>query len=112
MQNRTIEIKCRLNQKEADTLNNRVKKSGLSRENYLRHTIFGYVPTDAPPPDFFAMMKELHFIGAALKQIRQDAHIPNAQDTQRLDEILALHNKVVVFIMNAVMLPRKIERLR
>ena len=38
MQKRTIEIKCRLSPKEADVLNRRVKKSGLSRENYLRHT--------------------------------------------------------------------------
>jgi len=61
MQNRTVEIKCRLTQKEADSLNKRVKKSGLSRESYLRHLINGLVPTDAPPPDYFSMMKELLF---------------------------------------------------
>lgn len=58
MQNRTVEIKCRLTQKEADSLNKRVKKSGLSRESYLRHLINGLVPTDAPPPDYFSMMEE------------------------------------------------------
>ena len=32
MNNRTVEIKVRLNRKEADALNKRVKKSRLSRE--------------------------------------------------------------------------------
>ncbi|MDR2712386.1 MAG: hypothetical protein LBB91_04655 [Clostridiales bacterium] len=54
MQNRTVEIKFRLNHKEADSLNKRVEKSGLSREGYLRQILSGYLPTDAPPPDYFA----------------------------------------------------------
>ena len=69
MNNRTIEIKVRLNQKEADTLNERVKKSCLSREAYLRQLINGLVPQDAPPPDYYAMMKELYKIGNNLNQI-------------------------------------------
>lgn len=110
MQNRTIEIKCRLTQKEADFLNKRVKKSGLSRESYLRHLINGLIPTDAPPPDYFSMMKELRYIGTNLNQISQKAHILNALDIKRYDENAALLKKAVVDITNAVMLPRKIER--
>ena len=109
MLRRNIKYTFRLSDPESASFRKRVKKSGLSLEAYIRHTIFGYIPTDKPPPDFFAMMKELHFIGATLKQIRQDTHIMNAPDMQRLDEALAFHNKSVVFIMNAVMLPRKIE---
>jgi ACT domain-containing protein len=110
MQNRTIEIKCRLNHKEADTLNNRVKKSGLSRENYLRQIINGLVPTEAPPPDYFAMMKELHYIGVNLNQIARKAHALNVLDVKRYDDDIAMLNSAVVNITNAVMLPRKIER--
>lgn len=50
MSKRSIEIKVRLNKKEMETLNNRVKKSGLSREGYLRHLINGSVPREAPRP--------------------------------------------------------------
>ena len=107
MKKRQIEIKVRMTHEEAATLTSRAKKSGLSREAYVRSLLGGLIPTDKPPPDFFAMMKELHYIGTALKQIRQDAHILNTPDMQRLDEALAFHNKAVVFIMNAVMLPRK-----
>lgn len=110
MQNRAIEIKCRLTQKESDFLNKRVKKSGLSRESYLRHLINGLIPTDAPPPDYFTMMKELRYIGTNLNQIAQKAHILNVLDVKRYDENTALLKKAVVDITNAVMLPRKMER--
>ena len=109
MQNRTIEIKCRLNQKEADTLFNRVKRSGLPREVYLRQLINGLIPTDAPPPDYHAMMKELHYIGVNLNQVAKKAHMLNVLDTKRYDENVALLNKAVVDITNAVMLPRRVE---
>lgn len=53
---RNVEIKVRLSRKEAETLNKRVKKSGISREAYIRHLIEGGVPREAPPPDYYAMM--------------------------------------------------------
>lgn len=74
MSNRNIEIKVRLNRKEAEALNKRVKKSRLSREAYLRHLINGVVPQDAPPPDYFDFMRELHSVGNNLNQIAQKAH--------------------------------------
>jgi len=100
----------RLNKKEADELNKRVKKSGLSREAYLRHLITGLVPTDAPPPDYFALMRELHHIGVNLNQIAQKAHGLNMLDVRRYNENAALLKAAVVEITNAVMLPRKIEK--
>ena len=109
MQKRTVEIKFRLTRKEADTLNKRVKKSGLSRESYLRQIINGLVPTDAPPPDYFSMMREIHAIGRNLNQIAQKAHVLNVLDVKRYDENISSLNQAVVTITNAVMLPRKAE---
>ena len=60
--------------------------------------------------NFIAMMKELHYIGVTLNQISQKAHVLNVIDTKRFDEAVALLNKAVVDIVNAVMLPRKMER--
>lgn len=60
MSKRNIEIKVRLNRKEAEILNKRVKKSRLSREAYLRHLIDGVVPQDSPPPGLL-----FHDAGAA-----------------------------------------------
>jgi len=110
MEKRNIEIKLRLYKKEADALNRRVKKSGLSRESYLRHLINSLVPTDAPPPDYHAMMRELRAIGNNLNQVAQKAHVLNVVDVKRYFDAVATLNKAVVEITNAVMLPRKIDR--
>ena len=66
MRKRNVAILFRLNRKEAEILDKKVKKSGLSREAYLRHLISGVVPRDAPPPDYYSMMRELHRIGHTL----------------------------------------------
>ena len=59
MNNRSYEIKVRLTQAEMVHLTRLVSASGLSRETYLRKLISGVVPREAPPPDFFAMMREI-----------------------------------------------------
>lgn len=109
MNNRTIEIKVRLNRKESEALNKRVKKSRLSREGYLRHLINGVVPQDAPPPDYFSFMRELHGVGNNLNQIAQKAHVLNVIDVQRYDEAMRRFEKVVGDITEAVILPRSME---
>ena len=107
MQKRNIEIKLRLGTKEAEILNKRVRKSGLSRESYLRHLIAGLVPTDAPPPDYHAIMRELRAIGTNLNQVALKANALNVVDAKRYDEAAAALDKAIVSITNAVMLPRK-----
>lgn len=57
MRKRNISIMFRLNRKEAEALDKRVKKSGLNREAYLRQVITGIVPRDTPPPDYYSMMR-------------------------------------------------------
>lgn len=76
MRKRNVAILFRLNKKEAEALDKKVKKSGLNREAYLRQLISGVVPKDAPPPDYYSMMRELHKIGNNLNQIAQKAHLP------------------------------------
>ena len=109
MNSRTIEIKVRLNRKEAEALNKRVKKSRLSREAYLRHLINGVVPRDAPPPDYFSMMRELHGIGNNLNQIAQKAHTLNVMDVQRYDTAVRQFDAAVRKITEAVILPQPME---
>jgi len=108
MQKRKVVIKFRLDEKEADHLNKRVQISGLSRESYLRQLLKGLVPMNLPPPDYFAMMNELHRIGVNLNQIAQKAHGLNALDTKRYDANAAMLKAAIIEITNAVMLPRKI----
>ena len=85
MRKRNVHIQFWLNRKEAEALDKKVRRSGLSREAYLRHLIDGVVPQDAPPPDYFSMMRELHGVANNLNQIAQKAHTLNVVDVQRYD---------------------------
>ena len=107
MRNRNVHIQVWLNRKEAEELDKKVKRSGLSRENYLRHLINGVVPQDQPPPDYYAMMNQLYGIGRNLNQIAIKAHTLNAIDVQRYDQAYAEFEKAVKEITDAVLLPRK-----
>ena len=97
----------RLNRKEAEALDKKVKKSGLSREAYLRHLINGVVPRDAPTPDYYAMMRELHQIGNNLNQIAQKAHMFHAMDVQKYDTNMRLLEDAIKRITEAVILPER-----
>lgn len=112
MRKRNIAILFRLNRKEAEALDKRVKKSGLSREAYLRQLINGLVPRNAPSPDYYSMMRELHQIGNNLNQIAQKAHVLNVIDVQRYDQEVRKFRQAVEQITEAVVLPEKIGNQR
>ena len=107
MRRRNISVITRLNKKEQQHLKAMVKRSGLSQEAYIRHLINGVIPNDAPSPDYFSMMKELHAIGNHLNQIASKAHRLNVIDVQEYDKAVRLFEKTVKDITNAVITPRK-----
>ena len=106
---RQVEIKVRLTEDEAGRLNERVRKSGLSREAYIRQLCNGYLPRDAPPPDYYAMMRELNAIGRNLNQIAQKAHVLHVMDVQRYDAQVRQLEGAIRQITAAVILPQPIE---
>ena len=119
MRNRIHRIQFRLNENEASKFNMTVKRSGLSRETYLRHLINDLVPSDIPPPDYYNMMNELRAIHTTLKQLSQSAHTLgtrtgraclNVPGVEVCDEAIAILQKAIVTITNTVLLPRRMER--
>ena len=107
MPKRTVEVKLRLSVEEAARLNAKVARSRLSREAYLRQLIEGLVPRDAPPPDYYAMMRELYRIGNNLNQIAATAHTLHFIDAPRYDEALQEFRAAVQRIIEAVVLPQR-----
>lgn len=105
MRKRNVHIQFWLNKKEAESLDKKVKRSGLSRENYLRHLVNGVIPRDAPTPDYYAMMRELHGIGKNLNQIAQKAHTLNVIDVQRYDAAVRMLEAAIKQITDAVVTP-------
>ena len=66
---RNIRVQTRLNAAEYEHLTRAVKRSGLSREAYLRQLISGYIPADIPPPDFHEFMQALYDIQVSYREL-------------------------------------------
>ena len=69
MASRNNEIKIRLNDDELSLLNDKVIKSGYSRERYIRSLISGIVPRENPPLEYHKLINEFNHIGNNLNQI-------------------------------------------
>ena len=109
MRTRSKSVMFRLSDSELLHLDNLVSKSGLSREQYLRTLLSGFVPTNKPPPDFYQMMRELHSIGNNLNQIAQRAHISNEIDEARYERNVEELRRVTSEITKAVFEHRRLE---
>lgn len=105
IRNRNIKIQLWLNRAEARNLQEKARRSRLSVAAYLRHLINGVVPKEAPPPDFFTMMRELHYIGNNLNQIAMKAHALNVIDAKHYDDSVLLFEEAVQKILSAVLDP-------
>lgn len=111
MRKRNVHIQFWLDKKEAEALGKKVKRSGLSREAYLRHLVNGVVPQDAPPPAYYDFMRELHSVGNNLNQIAQKAYVLGVIDEYRYDEEMKKFDRLIREITKAVILPRPMEDL-
>lgn len=107
MAEKRVEIKVRLTPKEAVRLQTLVKRSGLSREAYLRHLIGGVVPQEIPPPDYYSFMERLYQVGNLLEQISHQAHAQGAVDVSQYEKAVGQFYKLVEDITTAVILPRR-----
>lgn len=109
MRKRNVPILFRLSKKEAELLDKKVKRCGLTREAYLRHLVNGFTPKEAPPPDYYSMMRELYGIGRNLNQIAQKAHALGVIDAQRYDTEARKLEEAVRKITEAVILPGSLK---
>jgi len=110
MKKRTVLINFRLSEDEVSALTKRAKESGYSREAYIRSLLDGRIPRPMPPPDYHAMMRELHGIGNNLNQIAQKAHTLNVIDAGRYDAALRTFAEAVAKIEETVLLPIRMSR--
>jgi len=107
MLKRSIKITFRLNAQECQRLKKQVKKTGLSQEAFIRTLINGYVPKELPPPDYYAMMRELHAIGSNLNQIAAKANATGHIDRTVFQYEANRLRKAVLDIQAAVTSPER-----
>jgi len=71
---RNHRVEVYFDDKEKNQLEKLVKKSGLSRERYMRMTALEYVIHENPPIDFYALTKEMNRIGNNINQLIASFH--------------------------------------
>ena len=87
MRKRNVQILFRLTEEEAEHLNELVRKSGRSKEAFLREMVRGYQLCEKPDPEFYKMMRELSAIGNRINQLAVKANALGFVDTvEELEE--------------------------
>ena len=109
LRKRDVHVQLWLNQKEAEALTRNTERCRLTQSAYLRHLIMGYVPREAPPLDYRAMMQQIYHVGRSLNQIATKAHVLNVIDAQRYDESIHMLEKTILKIEDAVIIPQEME---
>lgn len=107
MRKRNFRVQVRLSEREYKKFLGKVKRTGLSREAYLRHLIGGVVPQEIPPPDYFSFMERLYQVGNLLEQISRQAQALGVVNTVQYKEAVGQFHQLVEDITTAVILPRR-----
>ena len=104
MKKRTCEIKVRLSRWELQELDRKVKKTGMSREGFIRTLLMNKVPVALPPAPYFDLIKEVRILGNHMRQIAYRAHALHSSDApmhrENADKVTALADR-----LTAVCLP-------
>ncbi len=67
MRNRNTQLNIRLSQSEMDKLTRNARRSGLSKSNYIRMLVNGYVPKESPPIEYNELIRAMTDVYSELK---------------------------------------------
>ena len=81
---RNLEIKVRFTKDELDALNNEIRKTAFSREGYIRHVLSGKEVIEAPPAEYYDLIREVRRVGSNLNQILKLANAKGLLDVPQL----------------------------
>ena len=107
MRNRKVQILFRLTDDEAEQLNELVRRSGRSREAFLREMVKGYQLCEKPDPEFYKIMRELSAIGNRINQLAAKANALGFVDTPMLNEEARKWHEFQIDIRKKYLLPRR-----
>ena len=105
MRKRNVQILFRLTEEDAEQLYSLVKKSGCSKEAFLRGMVKGYRLCEKPDPEFYKMMRELSAIGNRINQLAANAL--NFVDAPMLKEEAQRWHEFQIAVRKKYLLPRK-----
>jgi len=106
---RTKSFCIRLTEKELDQLNKKIKKTGMTREGYVRTLISGYEPVCIPPIEYFEIISQLRRLGNNMNQIAYRANALGILDESYYRETANRVMDLCDFLYD-LQLPQKQER--
>ena len=107
MRKRNVQILFRLTDEEAEQLYALVKKSGRSKEAFLREMVRGYRLCEKPDPEFNQMMRELSAIGNRINQLAAKANALNFVDAPMLREEARKWHDFQIEVRKKYLLPKR-----
>ncbi len=107
MRKRSVQILFRLTEDEAEYLHRMVKRSGRSREAFLRAMVMGYRLCEKPDPEFYKILRELSAIGNRINQLAAKANALDFVDTPMLREEAEKWHRFQIDVRKRYLLPRK-----
>lgn len=81
-------FKVRMNEEEMEDLNLKVKKSKMSREEFVRLCIKNMTVKEPPSLDYYRLINEFNRIGTNLNQLTKLAHVSTKLPDHQLENIL------------------------
>lgn len=107
MRKRNVQILFRLDEDEAGQLYELVKKSGRSKEAFLREMVKGYRLCEKPDPEFYKMMRELSAIGNRINQLAAKANALGFVDAPMLREEAKKWHEFQIAVRKKYLLPQR-----
>lgn len=107
MRKRSVQILFRLDENEAAYLNTLVKRSGRSKEAFLREMVRGYQLSEKPEPEFYKIMRELSAIGNRINQLAVKANALGFVDTPMLEREAKKWHEFQIDIRKKYLLPKR-----
>ena len=81
---RNCEIKVRLSKQELGNLTRKVNKTNFSREAFVRCVLNDCAIKEAPPAEYYELIRELRKVGSNLNQILKLANTKGLLDVLQL----------------------------
>ena len=85
---RNYEIKIRLSECELDSLNNKVQKTRLSREEFCRQVLAGSQVKEAPTERAITLMREVANIRGRLEETVKDSVRYGITDDEEINKLI------------------------
>ena len=72
--NRNKSFIVRMTNKEITSLDKKVKRTKMSREQYVRTLCNNKIPVEIPPADYYSLIREVRALGNSMNQIAYKAN--------------------------------------